>query len=109
MKNSDVNWCICTYNKFNIKEQDENVIQSYMDARTILNNTAAPLNGLTIQPLTPAALPLSFIAGLLSVVNMMILTELLFNSLLIFSTIWAYLHHLPLVLHQNSIYSGNYS
>ena len=36
--------------------------------------TASPLNGLTIHPLIPAALPRSFITGEFSVVSMMMLT-----------------------------------
>ena len=47
--------------------------------------TAGPLKGLTIQPLIPADLPRSFIAGLFSVVSMMMLTAALFSSPRIFS------------------------
>jgi len=44
------------------------------------------LKGLTIQPLMPAALPRSFIAGAFSVVSMMMWTALLPSSERTFST-----------------------
>jgi hypothetical protein len=52
-----------------------------------VSNTAVPLKGLTIHPFTPAALPRSFMLGLLSVVSMMRLTRALPSSPRIFSTI----------------------
>src|SRR4051812_20121711 len=51
-----------------------------------VSSTAGPLKGFTIQPLTPAALPRSFMLGLLSVVSMIRFTVLFFSSLRIFST-----------------------
>ena len=51
------------------------------------SSTASPLNGFTIQPFTPAALPRSFIAGLLSVVSITTLTVAFASSPRIFSTI----------------------